>query len=326
MKRTATLICLVCLGVPVLCAALRPGDPEVRRITSGVADTVVTTTYRADDDARPGRTVVLVPGLLGSAFTFRKVAPALSDAGHDAVVIEPLGMGASARPRDADYSLGAQAERLGRALDSLGISNATFVCHSVGASICLRLALQRPSLVAGVISLNGGPDEAAATGGLRTALKLAPVIKLLGAERIMKNKVKDGLVESAADPSWVTADVIAGYTKPFTSVNAVLTGFRGMVNAQERLPLRPRLGEITAPVTLLVGAGKPGQVKTADLNAMVESLPGLVVDSVTDAGQYIQEENPGAVVRAVEAQLRISQPATKPARPSLRTTRVQPLR
>ena len=326
MTRAAASFCLACLGVPVLCAGLRPGDPEVRRITSGLADTVVTTTYRADDSAQPARVVVLVPGLLGSAYTFRKVAPALSDAGLNAVVIEPLGMGASARPRDADYSLGGQAERLGRALDSLGIANATFVCHSVGASICMRLALQRPALVAGLISLNGGPDEAAATNGLRTALKLAPILKLFGAERIMRGKVKDGLLESAADRSWVTSEVVAGYTRPFTSMDAVQNGFRGMVNARERAPLRPRLSGIKAPVTLLVGAGRPGQVKTNDLAVMVESLPQLVVDSVRDAGQYIQEENPAAVVRAVEAQLLISQPATKPARPSSSTTRVQPLR
>ena len=58
--------------------------------------------------------------------------------------------------------------------------------------------------------------------------------------------------------------------------------------------------------------GKPGQVDPADLQLMIESIPQLRVDSIAGAGQYIQEEKPGAVVRAVTNQLRISQPATKP--------------
>src|SRR5699024_813317 len=116
----------------------------------------------------------------------------------------PLGMGASARPKDADYSLEAQAARVGHALDTLGISKATLVCHSVGASICMRLSLQRPALTRGIISINGWPDETAGTSGLKSALRMAPLLKLFGAQRIIRGKVKDGLRSSAANPAWVT--------------------------------------------------------------------------------------------------------------------------
>ncbi len=58
-----------------------------------------------------GQPVVLIPGLFGSAFGFRNVVSPLATAGYQAVVVEPLGIGTSARPEGADYSLTAQADR-----------------------------------------------------------------------------------------------------------------------------------------------------------------------------------------------------------------------
>src|SRR3989442_11203532 len=59
--------------------------------------------------AAAGKPVVLVPGLFGSAFTYRNVIPRLTAAGYRAIVIEPLGVGGSGRPQRPDYSLTAPA-------------------------------------------------------------------------------------------------------------------------------------------------------------------------------------------------------------------------
>ncbi len=313
MKFSAALFGIVLPGISLLVSGRMnrldrldnaAAGPEVRRIATGAGDTVVATTYgSAVRDNRPS--VVLVPGLLGAAFTFRDLAPRLSDAGYQVVIIEPLGFGGASRPKNGDYSLEAQAMRVGSVADSLGIGSATFVCHSVGASICMRLTLQRPALSRGIISINGGADEAAGTNGLRTSIKLAPVLKVIGAQRIIRGKIKDGLREGSADPAWVTDAVVKGYTSPFSNFNAVQDAFRGMVNAKEKSPLRPRLSRINVPVTLLVGAGKPGKsIAPADLQILTQSLPQLQVDSIEGAGQYIHEEQPEAVVRAVREQIR----------------------
>ena len=281
-------------------------QPAVRRISLAPGDTVVTTSYAPGTAANGPAPIILVPGLLGGSFTFRNLAPALSEAGHRVVIVEPLGTGASARPKDADYSLEAQATRVGHALDTLGITNATFVCHSVGASICLRLSLQRPALTRGIVSINGGPDETAGTSGLKSALRAAPLLKLFGAQRIIKGKVKDGLKDSSANTAWVTDAVINGYTASFANFNAALTAFRGMVNSRERAALIPRLSQVSVPVTIMVGAGKPkAGISTADLQVMVKSIPNVRVDSVAGAGQYIQEEKPAAIIEAVRAQQKV---------------------
>ena len=84
-----------------------------------------------------GRPVVLIPGLFGSSYAFRHVMALLDTAGFRAVAIEPLGMGLSSRPKDADYSLTAQADRVAAVLDSLGFERAVLVGHSLGTSIAL---------------------------------------------------------------------------------------------------------------------------------------------------------------------------------------------
>src|SRR3989449_581281 len=54
--------------------------------------------------AEAGAPVVLIPGLFGAAFAYRKVIPRLTEAGYRAIVIEPLGVGSSGRPERADRS------------------------------------------------------------------------------------------------------------------------------------------------------------------------------------------------------------------------------
>src|SRR2546425_2721309 len=76
------------------------------------------------ETAGTGDPVVLIPGLFGSAFGFRNLVPLLTQAGYRAIVIEPLGIGSSARPEKANYSLTAPADRIAAVLDSLGVRGA----------------------------------------------------------------------------------------------------------------------------------------------------------------------------------------------------------
>ncbi len=104
-----------------------------------------------------GRPVAVIPGLFGASFTFRKVVPLLAARGFRPIVIEPLGTGFSSRPPDADYSLTAQSHRIAAVLDSLSPGPVLVLAHSLGAAIAFRLAVERPDLVGGIVSLEGGP-------------------------------------------------------------------------------------------------------------------------------------------------------------------------
>jgi len=247
-----------------------------------------------------GPAVVLLPGLFGSAYGFRVLGPLLNAAGYRVIIIEPLGVGWSARPPGANYSLTSQADRLAAVLDTFQVAPVLVVAHSLGSAIAFRLAIRRPELVRGIVSLEGGPTEEATTPSFRRAMRLAPLIKIFGGGMV-RGKVKGMLKESSGDPSWVTEDVLHGYTDGATkSLGATLHAYQAMGRAREPEPLAPRLREIRCPVRLVVGgAPHDGGADSAEVVLLKRSLVSFEVDSVSGAGHYIHEEQPGAVLEVV---------------------------
>jgi len=249
-----------------------------------------------------GKTVAVIPGLFGASFTFRKVVPLLAAQGFRPIVIEPLGTGFSSRPLKADYSLSAQSHRIAAVLDSLSSGPVLVLAHSLGAAIAFRLAIERPDLVRGIVSLEGGPTEEATTPTFRSAMRFVPWIKLLGGIRLVRRKIRGMLLDSSGDQSWVTDGIVLGYTLgEARDLNATLRTFLAMSRAREPAKLAPRLGDIACPVTLVVGtAHHDGDVPPEEVALMSHSIQAFEVDSQRGAGHYLQEERPAAVVSAVE--------------------------
>jgi pimeloyl-ACP methyl ester carboxylesterase len=250
-----------------------------------------------------GAAVVLVPGLMGCAHGYRHVVADLNRAGLPTIVIEPLGIGASPRPPDADYSLTAQAARLGTALDDLGVRQAILVAHGVSAGMALRLALERPALVAGIVSLEGGATESTATPGLRRALTLARLTAKLGGKHVLRQKLEQELREASGDASWVEGITFRRYFNSYGhDLEASIAALGAMAAATEPAPLAPRLPEVACPVVLLVGeAPHSGGIDAAEIDRLTAALPDLTVQRLPGCGHYIMEEQPAAVVAAVQA-------------------------
>jgi pimeloyl-ACP methyl ester carboxylesterase len=275
-------------------AALGAEGASVLRVPVAPAETLTVTIEGS------GAPVVLIPGLFGSAWGYRNVVPLLTDAGFRTVIIEPLAIGSSSRPLHADYSLTAQAARIAAVLDTLGLLQVIVVGHSAGAVIAYRLALQRPDLVRGIVSLEGGPAEGTVTAGFRHAMSLAPLLRLAGAG-FLRGKIHRSLVASSGDSSWVTDDLIRRYTAGATAdLSGTLRAFRRMADAREPERLAPRLGQLRCPVHLLLGgAPHQGGPDSAAVARLRDGVPNLVIDSVPGAGLYLQEERPERVAAAI---------------------------
>lgn len=249
-----------------------------------------------------GRPVVLIPGLFGAAFEFRKIVPDLVAEGRQTITIELLGTGESGRPKQADYSLTAQAGRVAAVLDTLGIQKAIVLAHSVGGSVAMRLAVERPDLVGGLVSVEGGPAEEATSPGIRSAMGWAPILKLFGGKGIVRGKIVKQLYEASADTTWITPEVVQAYTAgSLADFGATIDAIKGMAQAREPWMLATRLPEIRCPLVLVLGTGPhkyaPPETEVALLR---DSVRAFTVDSVPDAGHYVFEERPAAVVAAVE--------------------------
>jgi pimeloyl-ACP methyl ester carboxylesterase len=249
-----------------------------------------------------GEPVVLIPGIFGGAFGYRNITGRLVARGYKCIVIEPLGYGRSSYPDGADYSFTAQTERVARALDSLGVGNALFIANSTGASIALRLALFRPSLVRGILSIDGGPAETAATPGMKKAFRLGGFItKLAVNEGKLRHDVRKEIVKNSGDTTWVTPRVIREYTAgQAADVDAAIDAFRSMSKSKETESLRAQLDEIRVPVRLLVGGvPHPSGVKQDERDLLAEKIPDFALQSVPGSGQYVHEEQPEVVLQAL---------------------------
>lgn len=248
-----------------------------------------------------GAPVVLVPGLFGSAFAFRDVVPLLTASGYRTIVIEPLGIGASTKPERANYSLTAQADRVAAVLDTLAIRQAIVVAHSVGGSEGFRLAYRRPDLVRALITIEGGPAETAATPAFKRAMRFTPWIKLLGGVKLIRWKIRQMLVASSGDASWVTDSVVVGYTAAAArDLDGTLKAFLGVANAREPSKIQPHLGEIACPIVMMIGtAPHQGDVGPDEITLLERTLPHFILDSVPGAGHFLYEEHPQSVLVAV---------------------------
>jgi pimeloyl-ACP methyl ester carboxylesterase len=283
------LLSLALLTVPVDSAVVR--DIEVAR-----GETLRTTIIGA------GKPLVLIPGIFGGAFGYRRITGPLVARGYQTIVIEPLGYGSSSHPKNADYSFDAQTVRVARTLDHLGVKRALFVAQSSGAAIAFRLAILRPELVRGLLSIDGGPAESAATPGMKKAFKLGGgLVKFAMDESKLRHDVRREIVRNSGDTTWVTDAVIRAYTAGQTSdMNGSIDAFQRMSKAKERDSLQDRLHQCAVPVRLLVGTvPHPAEVGREQRELLRQKLPNFRADSVRGSGQYIQEEQPAAVLAAV---------------------------
>jgi pimeloyl-ACP methyl ester carboxylesterase len=249
-----------------------------------------------------GQLIVLIPGIFGGAYTYRKITGPLVAQGYRTIVVEPLGYGWSSHPKHADYSLDAQTRRIAKTLDQIGVKHALLIAHAAGAGIGFRLAIQRPDLVRGLLSVDGPPVESAATPELKKAFTLGVfAVKLLLDAPRARHELREELVSNSADPTWVTDDVVRGYTAgQISDLDGSIDALYQMTKARENGSLADRLNQCRIPVTLLVG-GAPHrrEVPAEQREILKQRIARFSIDTVPGAGQYIQEERPEAVLAAV---------------------------
>jgi pimeloyl-ACP methyl ester carboxylesterase len=108
-------------------------------------------------------------------------------------------------------------------------------------------------------------------------------------------------MKNSGDTSWVTQRVIREYTAgQAADVDGAIDAFRSMSKSKESGSLHDQLDEIRVPVRLLVGGvPHPSGVKQDERDLLAERIPDFALESVPGSGQYVHEEQPEAVLKAL---------------------------
>lgn len=285
------------VSIPMLFgSAAASQEPRLLRTVVAPAETLQVSVWGK------GERVVIVPGIWSSTYAFRKVIPLLAERGFEVIVIEPLGVASSGRPRKADYSMTAQAGRIGAVLDSLHVHDALFVGQALSTAMLLRLAIRSPDRVRGIVSLEGGAAEQSATPGLRMGLAAASVLfRIFPSRGLIRRRLRSDLENVSGDRSWITSAVVEGYMGAWSrNVSQTLGAYRAIARSKEPEPLAPRMNEARVSLQLLLGtAPHYGGVEQQEIVPMERLQGGFVVTRIAGAGHLIHEERPEEVSGAV---------------------------
>lgn len=227
--------------------------------------------------------LVLVHGFTQTAVSWRPVAERL---GHRFDVVRPElpGHGAAAGLR---LTFEAAAAAIG---DAGG--RATYVGYSMGGRLCLRLALDRPDLVAALVLVGASPGLADATERARRREadeRLAAEIERDGTAAFLERWLAQPLFASLQP---APDDVAARRRNPPEGLAAALRSLG--TGVQE--PLWDRLAELAMPVLLVAGEGDPKFAALAERMAAAIG-PNATVALVPGTGHAAHLERPDAFCR-----------------------------
>ena len=239
--------------------------------------------------------LLLFHGFTASAASFAANLPELRK--HFTVVtVDLLGHGSSDAPSASEAYAPEQAvARVVALMDHLGFEDALLCGHSLGGALAVRVALDHPDRVAGIVVINS--NSAAGTAEWRRdvqpgLVEMANRVRGEGTAFLKGTRLYPARSRRLPDESRrlltedfdrLTADGIAGTAE----------GLVARVNAFERLP------ELAVPTLVVAGDRDAEFMRNAP--ALLEALRAPIVRSVTlaDAGHAANLEQPAAFEAAL---------------------------
>lgn len=256
-------------------------------------------------DVGRGPAVVLVHGLAASMYSWRQTIDPLVQAGYRVVAYDNRGFGFSDKPATG-YSNAAYVHLLFGLLDSLGVSDAVLVGHSMGGAIVADAALARPDRVRGLVLVD------AAGLGVRYPfiLRVArwPIIGPLF-DHLRGRGATGGILRAIyGDPSRVTDQDVDQYYAPI-ALPEFGRSLRGVLREFSFEDLQGRLGTLMTP-TLVMWGTRDRLIPQTIGEAMAAGLPHSALARFQAAGHALPEESPEEFNRVLLGFLKSGIPTT----------------
>lgn len=251
----------------------------------------------ADPDVTGRQPVLmLVHGVTQENAYWEPIRGALRGSGPT-VAVEMLAHGASPAPEDQEaYTMEAYLDYFEDALTRLGLRSAWWIGHSMGGYLELRLALERPQLVEGLVLTSIAPgmgDPAQRAAQQETDRALIAGVEAHGMGWFFEQFNTPILAAMKAPPEIVEA-ARARVTRisPRGMANQWRIFGRGM-----REPVWERLPEIAVPTLVVCGTEDTHYV--VDAERMAQEIPGAKLELIPDAGHALNFAQPQAVAAAI---------------------------
>ncbi len=242
-----------------------------------------------------GLALVLLHDFLATCASFEASVPSFAER-FTTVTVDLLGHGMSNSPNaPVFYGPEAAARRVVALLDSLHIAQALLVGHGLGGAVALRVALDHPTRVAGLVL-------AGATGAIAGEEWMQEERSALSALAARVRQEGTGLLRSLTLFPGHGARLSAAARKRREADFDLLTPV-GVACTAEGLAAhasgRARAGELSTPVLLLGGQGDTGFASEVPgfVGAASEGL--VTVMTVPGAGHWLPLEKPAAFEQAI---------------------------
>lgn len=246
-----------------------------------------------------GPAVILIHGFASSTLVWSKVFLEFAARGLRVIAPDLLGYGYSAKPRNFDYTIGAQARMLDKLLEQLGLAQVTLVGSSYGGAIAASIALDYPTRVKKLV-LVGAVTNNEPTKYLLMRLFGSPLIGdilsplLLSSRQLLKRRMKRVYDRH----SWVLDDVrVEARHQPLRTAAT----HRAIIRTVRRWDADriQREAHLITQRTLLVWGDNDAEVPLRFGQQLLNAIKGARMIIIQNCGHLPHEEFPQAFIEVV---------------------------
>jgi pimeloyl-ACP methyl ester carboxylesterase len=253
-----------------------------------------------------GPPVVMIHGASSNLQTMRQPLGEMLAGRHRVILIDRPGHGWSTRARLQDSTPAIQGKMIDQALDRLGVDRAVFVVHSWSGALGLRMALDYPARVAGLVML--APVAYPWPGGVGwyNRLVTTPVIGPLLAYTITL-PLGYFLTGRGARGVFLPQIMPDGFVDD-TATLLVLRPREFLANARDLVTLKAAVieqaqhyADIKVPMVMITGEADKTVSTSRHSRPLAAAVPQSKLVVLPDVGHMVQNAAPHLVVREIEA-------------------------
>ena len=272
-------------------------------------------------DAAP---ILLMHGEPSWSYLYRKIIPALAEAGHRVIAPDLIGFGRSDKlPRTEDYSYHQQVDSMAAFVRAVDLKEATLFCQDWGGLIGLRVVAEEPDRFARIVAANTGlPDAGGVMGRIGPTLFKLRVwiegkvtkeeldaepgfLRWVAYSRTAKEFPVGGIIQTGT-ASELPPEVIDAYNAPFPD-ETYKAGARIMPSLVPTQLLKNRkvwdefYSKWKKPFLTAFSDGDPitaGQDKV--FQSRIPGAKGQPHVTIKGASHFLQEDNPEELAKVIQ--------------------------